>query len=1243
MGVYRMKIKKRGPSRRWGKHGVSEIIGNLLILGITVTLFSSVLWYVVSMPPPKQEVYTDFSATTEIQPSGKCWINVTNQGGQVLDDFKTRIYVFVDEAPIALNFSDSAVDIGPTWVTGETWVYDKLTGVTTSTKLSISIIDYVANSMVWSSVLLGEKGDFPPIIGERGIAPSPSYDGDLIRFYASVMDPDGNLRTNSVFVNAISVGISSPIQLTDTNNDGIFVSTEYTARDNWNGKIVLVNATDKTNRESTARMTLNIQRWPGGGGGGGGLGSPPGNLNYSGLQGFNIFEWTDWDIRNYSADPRTHFTHDQNAVVVVASKYLVNLNNSNIILVMNPTSKSVFSAVSSPVNQFVRYDFSSGYYVYNCTIKLNLIPDNAMYLLEAQLRDSWIPNNIFFMDQIISVGSLSLVPQFLTFKDSAYTVQSSEFNTIDKIYVEIRDIYGGPWNPNSGDVEIRDFFWNPQIKRAPPYVAGATSDTNYNGPVSNLWQLVSPATTYRFVISLYNASTGAPWIPGQNSYVLRYDMFKAGTETYFLSRVIKITAPIYKADVVVGGTASGNGRFATYAGLFFYKNDNQWSPPDVLETSGDKQVYTPNIVLVRMGDIDGDLKNDFVAVRGTSKFGGAPYVLSAYFNHGSWVRLDVAVLPALPTQLALGNVDLDNDLDIVVGYSGSVTQSGIGTNMQNPIILYRNDGLWTPSLIGQAPSAVRMLKMADMDPPGTPGNDPLRSWDVVVGTITGIVTIYKNTLGTGSAWTPTSISGTTADVYDWAMNDINLYGSIASGTYIQTENPYQDDGIYEQLTEEWILQKANSWPTLKGPLDNVTDEVLDLKGGASTPYTVLPGHIANVNKWDSSGLTDTYSPVSVIFKARFRTTIPGTYTTNDKIAWWNPSGGTWNDMFAINDTGGNYVEKEWNLTSSFPTTTTQLANLNVRFQNNNSGVSVDFDFWSINVTYITGDRLDHRWQFDLRASINAGTPHVFGLYAQMSTSVDGDNFRFSYSTNNITFTNLTLSPTSDVRSTVTPMVRYTANIPGTVSGTIYMRVVDVKTLSAPPAMNYIRIGQMSVKTSAAVASIGTNVLGLDVKDMNGDGANDIVVVETSSTSPNPGKVWYALNIPAGILTNFKLVPGSYDYKAATSVSIGRFFGSNIKTDLDIVVATSTTMYLICNNGGGSLVVDSQTFVPVGGIKKALAGDVDGNGWSDIVVVTSTNDILLYSYYGLGGWQIAPIDNLGDTCTINDADAGTLQV
>ena len=48
------------------------------------------------------------------------------------------------------------------------------------------------------------------------------------------------------------------------------------------------------------------------------------------------------------------------------------------------------------------------------------------------------------------------------------------------------------------------------------------------------------------------------------------------------------------------------------------------------------------------------------------------------------------------------------------------------------------------------------------------------------------------------------------------------------------------------------------------------------------------------------------------------------------------------------------------------------------------------------------------------------------------------------------------------------------------------------------------------------------------------------------------------------------------------------------------------------------------------------------GWSDVVVITATNNIVLYANYGSNVWQMYGIDNLGGTCVINDADLGVLQ-
>ena len=58
--------------------GVSEVIGTLLILTITVILFSSVFYYVATMPPPKSQVYASFQASYSINNEGFANITITN-------------------------------------------------------------------------------------------------------------------------------------------------------------------------------------------------------------------------------------------------------------------------------------------------------------------------------------------------------------------------------------------------------------------------------------------------------------------------------------------------------------------------------------------------------------------------------------------------------------------------------------------------------------------------------------------------------------------------------------------------------------------------------------------------------------------------------------------------------------------------------------------------------------------------------------------------------------------------------------------------------------------------------------------------------------------------------------------------------------------------------------------------------------------------------------------------------------
>ena len=79
----RSNYHRNSKNLRKSKSGVSEIIGNLLILAITVSLFSGVLFFVTNMPAPQDQTLSDFSAQTGVSGSN-FYMNVTHKGGQTL-------------------------------------------------------------------------------------------------------------------------------------------------------------------------------------------------------------------------------------------------------------------------------------------------------------------------------------------------------------------------------------------------------------------------------------------------------------------------------------------------------------------------------------------------------------------------------------------------------------------------------------------------------------------------------------------------------------------------------------------------------------------------------------------------------------------------------------------------------------------------------------------------------------------------------------------------------------------------------------------------------------------------------------------------------------------------------------------------------------------------------------------------------------------------------------------------------
>ncbi len=384
------------PRRSWNRKGVSEIIANLLILAITVTLFSGIFWYVDSMPTPSEKVYTDFSPTVQINSNKTAWINITDIGGEPLASSTTAIYLFQDNNITRLSLSSSRVPLGTQFSTGETWVYLKHGNVGTNTSLSVEIVDTAANTVIWNSVLQGgvQTASSSPIIGDRGLTPSPTYSGAGVKFYATVTDPYGILRTNSVYVNATSIGLGF-VKLTYSGSGSTYYSNSYTANSNWNGATVIFNATDSLNHHSTASTVLSVLPQTGSGSGNttwpytgnlGALNNGTYPANASGGEAGGNDGTTFYYIERTSDNHITkYFSSGQGVTVQLWSNTLQNTAYGDAFYLYQPVTGGTIGPQTS-LKAFQMVGFINGFYefIYNFTA-----PTQAgNYPLSIQLEDN---------------------------------------------------------------------------------------------------------------------------------------------------------------------------------------------------------------------------------------------------------------------------------------------------------------------------------------------------------------------------------------------------------------------------------------------------------------------------------------------------------------------------------------------------------------------------------------------------------------------------------------------------------------------------------------------------------------------------------------------------------------------------------------------------------------------------------------------------------------------------------------
>ena len=295
--------------------GVTEVLGTILILAMTVALFSTVLYWVSTIPTPIAQTRVDIQATMEPLYNAQhvedgVNITLTHMGGEALQPSSTYVYVTdqrgsnpptTDVASLHLFNGRLVIPSGlldgsdSVWNVGERWAYLNF-AFRSSDTITVTIVDTSRSLVVWTGNMNALAGTRPPIFlnvwadgNPNTTVADPVQVGLGFFLYAQVADPDGDLNPNSVYANITAwwgsgTTCSVPLPMYDDGpsgshgdavaNDGIFTlggivctRAPYPAL-SWSGTYILLNATDNAGHRTTARFVLNVfAQGPGGGGG----------------------------------------------------------------------------------------------------------------------------------------------------------------------------------------------------------------------------------------------------------------------------------------------------------------------------------------------------------------------------------------------------------------------------------------------------------------------------------------------------------------------------------------------------------------------------------------------------------------------------------------------------------------------------------------------------------------------------------------------------------------------------------------------------------------------------------------------------------------------------------------------------------------------------------------------------------------------------------------------------------------
>src|SRR3989449_69974 len=1248
---------------REDESGISEVVGTILILAMTVVLFSTIIIWVSSIPTPVAQGRLDVASEMDPMYNGagsEIGVNVTltHQGGEALQPPPTIIYVTSQRGsnPATTDVqrlhlynkllaTPSGIIDGTdiVWNVGERWGYKNFT-LRSTDQITITIIDTLKSVVLWTALLTPPAGSRPPVFVDKwadGLysttAIDPVQSGIGFFVFAKVADPDGDLNVNSVYATITAwYGTGDPCaqpqKMTDNGlypdrvaGDGVFslgglscMKSPYPSL-SWDSSIILFNATDKRGHATQSRMILSVVQGPTGSGGGGTNGTGrPANLRWNGRQGYNIYAFR--FKLNAPSDPQ-----------VGTNYYKVPLH--------------------PPQYYFAKYTldillFSASAIRFNTTDSITITDTDG-----------------YFRD----------FPQVQTFKDSGFTQAATTFKSTDVAYVQVKMFTtdASLTNVVFGNVIIKDYAGGTQLMRAPvnghdvnipicPVTAACTAGT---AAVS----INSLLHVYRFSIN-FTRSNQDPWVEGTQNYAFTVSSVRDSDESYAnVATQLVIVAPLYKLDVVAGTDAATNNAWGTKDYSYYYENLNgldRWRTSRIefcgLSGSCKSSYHTISIVYIDF-DRDGDL--DTVSSIFVDNNNGQIVLHRRDLDSQGNVVFTRFVLDNLVggiycNALAVGDVTGDGAPEVVCGASNG------------NVWYYKNDGSWqtqsgsaTKVIVDQSRTdSISTVAVGDFNGDGAN--------DIAVGGANTRLTWYPNLDKLGKFQN----AGITDDWF--AEGETTVKGNITSGSYLNT---FVSDTSYEQIGEYTFTEPVQSGATTN------TGFATDASGWTyadwQDPSTPNPPGSATGTWASAGGNPGGYASISTncvanqvvsgYFYQPFAASGSPPFTAQLSLDWKvvafgaTGAGNVVMDGFVDAASGAPTLGQQvWSSTAQTGTTNwasigpidvstkitsagTYYLKIAFRAQSAPCGTTSTGGFDNVALSWSStgglASELEHYWRITTLPG-RPGTTFTLNMVARHSANAEGDNFVFAYATNVAGNDPTTGTYTTMVWVNATSDQTYSFILPSSVAGKqVWIRTKDIDHTVRKVSLDTVFRRQLDVIAATPSGTTGVNLAGpatpinaIDADDQDGDHFTDLVVGTAG------GKVWKYIGSLGGLTT-----PAGGDYEAPPPIVPVKCRNIlSTPAGLEIVIAFGTTVRILNGDGSSGTVINTAlpAYSPANAITALGVGDVNGDGPDDVVVGTTT-DIWYWSNQNNGAAWTNPInvDSVGaNVYSIDVGDASKSQ-